>query len=285
MSASSSDRSAKETSARDTSTGETAGRAAAAGEAGFKVVIPARYASSRFPGKPLVQLEGLPMIQRVWNQARASGATAVVIATDDERIAGVARSFGAEVAMTDPDHRSGTDRVAEVAARRGWGSTDIIVNLQGDAPLVPPASIRTVAELLAAHGSAAMATLSTPIRDLDEYRSPHVVKVVSDAAGRALYFSRSPIPAAGHGGNGASPALPRSFRHIGLYGYRSGALAGLAATPPCYLEECEQLEQLRALWLGLEIRVAVAPEPHGPDVDTPADLAAAEAWLRRQGAA
>jgi 3-deoxy-manno-octulosonate cytidylyltransferase (CMP-KDO synthetase) len=262
------------------SASDTSGR-----DAGFKVVIPARYASSRYPGKPLALLGGLPMIQRVWTQARASGAGTVVIATDDERIADAARSFGADVAMTDPGHRSGTDRVAEVAARRGWGNDAIIINVQGDAPLIPPASIRAVAELLDAHPGAAIATLCTPIHDLAEYRSPHVVKVVSDAAGRALYFSRAPIPAAGHGGNGSSGKLPWSWRHIGLYGYRSGALARLAATPPCQLEEWEQLEQLRALWIGLEIRVVTAPEPHGPDVDTPADLEAAEAWLRGRGEA
>jgi 3-deoxy-manno-octulosonate cytidylyltransferase (CMP-KDO synthetase) len=150
-----------------------------------------------------------------------------------------------------------------------------VVNLQGDAPLTPPASVRQVAALLAAHPAAAVATLCVPIASPAEYRSASVVKVVADCAGRALYFSRAPIPSAAHG----SDAMPAAWRHLGLYAYRVGNLQRLAGTPPCYLESVEKLEQLRALWLGLEIRVAQAAEPHGPDVDTPHDVALVERYL------
>ncbi|MCL4792525.1 MAG: 3-deoxy-manno-octulosonate cytidylyltransferase, partial [Gammaproteobacteria bacterium] len=236
----------------------------------FRVVIPARYAASRFPGKPLADLAGRPVLEHVWRQARASGAIEVLIATDDQRIMAAAERFGAEAVLTSAQHRSGTERAAEVADQRGWPDDELVVNCQGDAPLVPAGSIDQVAGLLALHAGAAMATLCTRIRRVEDYRSPHVVKVVSDAEGRALYFSRAPIPAAGH--SGVVPAIdqggfPVSARHIGLYAYRIGALRALAVSPPCYLEQCEDLEQLRAMWMGLEIRVAQAAEAHGPDID------------------
>lgn len=246
----------------------------------FHVVIPARFASSRFPGKVLVQLAGCTVLERVWRQAAQSAAADVVVATDDERIAAAARALGADVLMTRDSHRSGTERAAEVAEVRGWADDDVVVNVQGDAPLIPPAAINQVAELLAAWPAAAISTLCTPIRDIEDYRSSHVVKVVTDRDGRALYFSRSPIPASSHSG----PAdVPGSFRHVGLYAYRAGPLRRIAAAPACALEVTESLEQLRALWLGLEIRVAVARDLLGPDVDTPEDLERAAEFLRRAG--
>lgn len=244
----------------------------------FYVVIPARYASSRFPGKPLALLAGKPMIRHVYERAAASGASQLVIATDDERIATVARSFGADVAMTRPDHVSGTQRVAEVALARGWANTAIVVNVQGDSPLVPAQSVGQVAGLLAEHSSAAIATLCTAVGSAAEYHNPNVVKVVMDASGRALYFSRAPIPCAAHG----APSPPDAWRHLGIYAYRVSELARLSRSQPCYMESVEQLEQLRALWLGLEIRVAVARAAHGPDVDTPADVAIVEHYLDAQ---
>lgn len=237
----------------------------------FRVVIPARHASTRFPGKALALLAGRPMLHHVYERASQSGAAEVLVATDDERIAAAAQAFGAPVVMTSPDHRTGTERVAEVARKLSWPADTLVVNCQGDVPLVPPACIVQVALLLARHPAAAIATLCTPVTSVEEYRNPNAVKVVFDAAGRALYFSRASIPAAGHG-LAAGTAFPASYRHIGLYAYRVGGLLALAGAAPCDLEEWEKLEQLRALWLGLEIRVALAAESHGPDVDTPEDL-------------
>lgn len=246
----------------------------------FHVVIPARFASSRFPGKPLVLLAGRTVLEHVWRQAGKSRAADVVVATDDERVAAAARGMGADVLMTRDSHRSGTERAAEVAQVRGWADDDVVVNVQGDAPLIPPSAIDQVAELLAAWPGAAIATLCTPIWAIEDYLSAHVVKVVCDRDGRALYFSRSPIPATSHSGPGD---VPGSFRHVGLYAYRAGALRRVAAAPPCALEVSESLEQLRALWLGLEIRVALARDLLGPDVDTPEDLDRAAEFLRRTG--
>jgi 3-deoxy-manno-octulosonate cytidylyltransferase (CMP-KDO synthetase) len=242
----------------------------------FRVVIPVRYASTRFPGKAVAELLGRPMIHHVYARAVASGAAEVIIATDDQRVAEAADAVGAPVVMTSATHESGTDRIAEVAVQRGWQSGDLVVNVQGDAPTIPPASIDLVATLLNTHAAADMATLCVPIASAEDYLSPHVVKVVMDAEGRALYFSRCPIPASGHDG-GDRPA--QAWRHLGIYAYRVGALQLLTGTPPCYLETTEKLEQLRALWLGMEIRVAIATASHGPDVDTPEDLAAAASYL------
>ena len=241
----------------------------------FHVVIPARHASSRFPGKPLAVLAGRPMIRHVYDRACASGAGHIVIATDDERIVAAAGSFGADVALTRGDHTSGTDRVAEVARARGWSHDTIVVNLQGDSPLTPPQSIAQVAGLLAAHPSAAIATLCTAVATAEDYRNPNVVKVVMDASGRALYFSRAPIPCAAHG----AASTPEAWRHLGIYAYRVRDLERLSRTPACYLESVEKLEQLRALWMGMEIRIAVATSAHGPDVDTPADALIVERHL------
>jgi len=252
----------------------------------FHIVIPARYASSRFPGKALADLAGRTVLEHVWRQARQSAAGDVLVATDDERIATVARRFGAEVIETRASHRSGTERAAEVAAARRWPDDAVVVNCQGDVPLIPPACIDQVAALLVAHPDAAMATLCTPIMTVEDYRNPNVVKVVCAADGRALYFSRAPVPSVGHGAGASGEnagTVPESFRHIGLYAYRAGALRQLAAAPPCALEVTESLEQLRALWLGLEIRVVLAREPLGPDVDTPEDLDRAAEFLRLKG--
>lgn len=242
----------------------------------FRVVIPARYASTRFPGKALAELHGRPMVQHVYDRAKASRAAEVIIATDDTRVAQAAAAFDAPVSMTSESHESGTDRVAEVAGQFGWQTDDIVVNVQGDAPTIPAASIGLVAELLDRHPAADMATLCVPVEGLADYLSPHVVKVVMDGGGRALYFSRSPIPASGHGHD---ERPEQAWRHLGIYAYRVGALQRLTSAPQCYLETTEKLEQLRALWLGMEIRVAIAPEVHGPDVDTPEDLAAAADYL------
>jgi len=251
----------------------------------FHVVVPARFASSRFPGKVLADLAGRSVLEHVWRQARRSGAREVLVATDDERIASAASGFGAEVVRTLPSHRSGTERAAEVAASRGWPDDAVLVNCQGDVPLIPPACIDQVASLLVAWPDAAMATLCTPIDSMEDYRNPNVVKVVCAADGRALYFSRAPIPSVGHGaaGSGGAVTIPESFRHVGLYAYRVGALRRLAAAPPCALEVTESLEQLRALWLGLEIRVALARETLGPDIDTPDDLQRAARFLHNGG--
>jgi 3-deoxy-manno-octulosonate cytidylyltransferase (CMP-KDO synthetase) len=241
----------------------------------FRIVIPARYASVRLPGKLLVAIAGKPMIQWVYERARASRASEVLIATDDLLIVSAAHSFGAETVMTAAGHASGTDRIAEVARRQGWSESDIIVNVQGDEPLIPPALIDQVAGLLESSPKADIATLMTPITSLKELMDPNAVKVVTAADGRALFFSRAPIPWDRDGAS-AGIASQKSFagakRHIGIYGYLVGALLRLAALAPGSLEGREKLEQLRALENGLEIRVADAIEQPGPDVNTAADL-------------
>lgn len=248
----------------------------------FRVLIPARYAAQRLPGKPLAELGGRPLLLHVCDRARESGAATVIVATDDARIRDVCAAAGVEVEMTDGGHASGTDRIAEVAARRGWGDEEIVVNLQGDEPLMPGVNVHQVAALLAGDEGAQLATLCTPIHALEEFLNPNVVKMVADQARHALYFSRAPIPWSREGasaGLGSQQQWPEALRHIGLYAYRVGALRKLAATPPCELEQVEKLEQLRALWLGMPIAVDVAREPPGPGVDTPADLARVVALL------
>ena len=241
----------------------------------FRVVIPCRYASTRLPGKALAPIGAKPMMQWVYERAAAAGAREVLIATDDERIVRAADAFGAEAVMTAASHASGTDRIAEVVRQRGWPAEDIIVNVQGDEPLIPPALIGQLAGLLAAQPQADIATLATPIESLTELLDPNAVKVVSDARGWALYFSRAPIPWNRHGA-AAGFASQREYagarRHIGIYAYRAAALAQLAQLPRGALEELEQLEQLRALEHGLRVSVADASERPGPDVNTAADL-------------
>ena len=232
----------------------------------FIVVIPARYASTRLPGKPLADIAGRPMIEWVYRQARASGASEVIVATDDERIAAACRGFGAAVELTATEHPSGTDRIAELARRFAWPDSQIVVNVQGDEPLLPPAAIAQTARLLAAHPDAAVATLMTPLASNEELHDPNFAKVVTDRDGWALYFSRAPIPWPRDGG------AVRARRHVGLYAYRAASLRQIAAAPACPLEEAERLEQLRALWLGLRIIVAESVAPPSPHVDTEQDL-------------
>ncbi len=252
----------------------------------FCVVIPARYASSRLPGKPLLDIAGKPMIQHVYERAVQSGATEVVIATDDERIRQVAADFGALVCMTAAHHPTGTDRLAEVARLRGYTSQHIIVNLQGDEPLMPPALIRQVAENLQSHPQASAATLCERITSSAELFDPHLVKVVMDKQSYALYFSRAPIPwdrdAFGQTPDAANglPARSEHYRHIGLYAYRAEFLQDYVQWPPCIIEQTESLEQLRILWNGHTLHVAEALENPGIGVDTAEDLARVQQLLK-----
>ncbi len=249
----------------------------------FRVVIPARHGSSRLPGKPLLPLAGRPMIEHVHRLALASGADEVLVATDDERIRDACRAFGAEVEMTSPDHPSGTDRIAEVAGCRGWPDDAVIVNLQGDEPLLPPQLVLQVATLLLDDPSADLGTLCAPIGSLEEFLDPNVVKLVTQRDGSALYFSRAPIPWCRDGAASGLSSQQRhdgALRHLGLYAYRSAALRRLAAAPPTELERLERLEQLRALQIGLRILVAPAVAEPGPGVDTPEDLTRAGELLQ-----
>jgi len=250
----------------------------------FRVVIPARYASARLPGKVLLGIGGKPMIQWVYERACASRAGEVLIATDDLLIVSAAHSFGAQTIMTAPTHRSGTDRIAEVARLQGWKDSDIVVNVQGDEPLIPPALIDQVGAMLESNPGAQIATLATAIGSIAEFMDPNAVKVVTDREGRALYFSRAPIPWDRDGAT-AGVVSQKSFsgarRHVGIYGYRVGGLLRLASLEPTPLEQHEKLEQLRALENGFEIRVADSVEPPGPDVNTAADLERVGALLCR----
>lgn len=248
----------------------------------FKVVIPARYASTRLPGKPLQDLAGEPMVLRVWARARESGADEVVVATDDARIVDVVRAAGGEVALTRVDHPSGTDRIAEVADQRGWEDDVLVVNVQGDEPLVPPAVVDQVAANLAAQPQASMATLSEPLGGLEALHDPNVVKVVRDRAGLALYFSRAPVPWPRDGVTGEVSAGPWR-RHIGIYAYRVGLLRRFVTWPPAALETVEMLEQLRVLDQSERIHVADAAAPVPGGIDTPEDLARVRALLEGGG--
>lgn len=249
----------------------------------FYVVIPARYASTRLPAKPLKQIAGKPMIQHVYERACESEATKIIIATDDERIEAVAKSFGANVCMTSANHNSGTDRLQEVSAQFGLLPSDIVVNVQGDEPLIPPAVINQVARNLAANTFASVATLSEPIHSLEDFRNPNIVKVVADHQGRALYFSRAPIPwPRDYFAQAEVNALPDIFpaqRHIGIYAYRVALLNRFITWPQASLEKIESLEQLRVLANGeaIHIEEACAQVPGG--VDTEADLLRVKALL------
>lgn len=248
---------------------------------GFRVAIPARYGSTRYPGKPLVALRGRTMLEHVWRRACEAGADGVVVATDDERIAAAARAFGADVCLTAAEHACGTDRLAEVAAVRAWADDDIVVNLQGDEPLTPPALLSQVAADLAASPGASIATLATPLGADTPADDPDVVKVVTDAAGYALYFSRAPIPW-WRDGRPAAPDPP-TLRHLGIYACRAGflrAFTGLAPAPP---ERAERLEQLRALWHGYRIHVVEAAAMPGAGVDAPGDVERVERALAGYG--
>jgi len=250
--------------------------------AAFHIVIPARYGSTRLPGKPLLPLLGRPMIEWVHRRAQGAGARQLLIATDDERIVAAARAFGATARMTAATHLSGTDRIAEIARQERWDAGDIVVNVQGDEPLLPPALIVQVVAVLARHAGADIATLATPLAARAELLDPNVVKVVTDAQQRALYFSRAPIPWSRDSApaDALRPVTPSAARrHRGLYAYRVASLLRLAELAPGVLEQLEQLEQLRALENGMEIRVAEAQCAPGPDVNTTADIAAVEALL------
>ncbi|EJM56665.1 3-deoxy-manno-octulosonate cytidylyltransferase [Pseudomonas sp. GM48] len=241
----------------------------------FTVVIPSRYASTRLPGKPLLLIAGKPMIQHVWEQASKSSAERVVVATDDARIIEACKGFGAEVVLTREDHNSGTDRLAEVAMKLGLAPDAIVVNVQGDEPLIPPSVIDQVAANLAAHTEARMATLAEPIEDVDTLFNPNVVKVVSDLNGLALTFSRSTLPWARDAFAVNREQLPEGVpyrRHIGIYAYRAGFLQDFVSWGPCWLENTECLEQLRALWHGVRIHVADALVALPAGVDTIEDL-------------
>ena len=236
----------------------------------FIVVIPARYASTRLPGKALLDLNGKPMLQHVWERARESGAVETLIATDDERIASAAEAFGAAVCMTGDQHQSGTERIAEVADIMNWDDAQIVVNLQGDEPSMPAALINQSAALLDDQ-SADIATLASPFLSRADYESPNCVKVIRDDSGHAIYFSRAQIPHA-RSLEHVETAMESALHHHGIYAYRCGVLRRFVAAEASPLETSEQLEQLRALSLGMTIAVGVPDERPGIGVDTPADL-------------
>ena len=242
---------------------------------GFTILIPARFASTRLPGKPLADLAGKPMVVRVAERARESGATRVVVATDDARVHDAVAAHGLPVCMTRADHPTGTDRLAEAAVALGLPDDEIVVNVQGDEPLLDPALMRAMADLLAAHPDAAIATACHPIEDVAEAFNPNVVKLVRDARGYALYFSRATIPwardAFAQSRDRLPPGLPL-YRHYGLYAYRVAFLRAYPALAPSPLEGFEALEQLRALWHGYRIVVEVTHGTPAPGIDTPEDL-------------
>lgn len=254
----------------------------------FTVVIPARYASSRLPGKPLADIAGKPMVQHVYERAMESRANRVVVATDDDRIYSVCEEFGAEVVMTSPNHATGTDRLEEVARKLDFEQEHRVVNVQGDEPLIPPALINQVADNLNLYPDAAIATLCERIHDVDHVFNPNVVKVVFDHRGMAHYFSRAPIPWARDLWQKGSPltdvdaSLPDAvgyFRHIGVYGYRARVLGQFVQWAPAPTEKVESLEQLRALYHGAVIHVDIAAENPPAGVDTLADLERIRAWM------
>jgi 3-deoxy-manno-octulosonate cytidylyltransferase (CMP-KDO synthetase) len=239
----------------------------------FSVVIPARFAATRLPGKPLLDIGGKPMIQHTWERALASSAEAVYIATDDERIREAAEGFGAKVCMTATTHRSGTDRIQEVATQLALPPEHIIVNVQADEPLIPHEVIDQVAANLATHPEVSIATLCEPITDKAELDDPNAVKVVLNRHGHALYFSRATIP------HSASTSAQNCFRHVGIYAYRVAVLNDFVTWPVSELELAEKLEQLRALFNGVEIHVEVSHLRIPPGVDTQRDLDAVRAHL------
>ena len=241
----------------------------------FTAIIPARYASTRLPGKPLADIGGKPMVVRVAERAVAAGADRVVVATDDVRIKAAVEAHGIAACLTAADHATGTDRLAEAAQQLGLSDDAIVVNVQGDEPLLSPALIRAVADLLAAHPDAAIATACHPITDPAEAFNPNVVKVVLDAKGHALYFSRATIPWARDAFADNRDDLPQGlplYRHYGLYAYRVRFLRAFPALAPAPIERFEALEQLRALWHGFRIVVEVTTGTPAPGVDTPEDL-------------
>lgn len=251
---------------------------------GFKVVIPARYASSRLPGKPLLDIAGKPMFAHVYARACDSSADDVIIATDDPRIEEAARGIGAKVVMTSSAHPSGTDRLQEVVRKAGWSDDTIVVNVQGDEPLIPPAVIDQVAANLAAAPDAGIATLAEPLADATQLFNPNIVKLVRDVRGFAMYFSRAPMPWARDLFAKDRSQLPASglyLRHLGIYAYRAGFLHDYVQWPPAEIEQVEALEQLRALYHGVKIHVDVAAVKLPPGVDTAEDLERVRALMER----
>lgn len=241
----------------------------------FRVVIPARYASSRLLGKPLADIGGRPMVLHVLERALQAGAESVVVATDDARVQQAVEAAGYQALMTSADHQSGTERLVEVAETLGWPDDTLVVNVQGDEPLIDPALIREAARQLVLHGDAVMATLAHPIHDHADFVNPNVVKVVADEAGYAVYFSRAPIPwpRDAFADKQAMPHELGALRHIGLYAYRAGFLRTYASLTSSPLERYEMLEQLRVLWHGHRISLGITPIAPAPGVDTPEDLA------------
>ncbi|WP_109124435.1 3-deoxy-manno-octulosonate cytidylyltransferase [Dyella sp. C11] len=247
----------------------------------FIVAIPARYGSTRLPGKPLRDIAGVPMVVRVAQRAMEAGASQVIVATDDQRIVDALQGQGVNVCMTRSDHASGSDRLAECAEHYGWADDAIVVNLQGDEPFAPAAGIREVARALA-EDDAPMATLATPITEAHELFDPNVVKLVRSANGRALYFTRAPAPWARDAFAVHRNALPDDvpfLRHIGIYAYRAGFLKRYTTLTRTPLEQAESLEQLRVMEHGFPIAARLTPEPFPPGIDTEADLERAERWL------
>jgi 3-deoxy-manno-octulosonate cytidylyltransferase (CMP-KDO synthetase) len=239
----------------------------------FNVVIPARIAAHRLPGKVLLDIAGKPMLQHVYEQASASNASSVIIATDDQQVREIAEGFGAKVCMTSSEHRSGTDRIHEVVSQLGLADDEIVVNVQGDEPLIPPSAINQVAANLADHSQAGMSSLCEVISEQEEIENPNSVKVVLDTAGYALYFSRSTIPWQG------SASAKNCLRHIGIYAYRVSVLNQFVSWPPSELEVQEKLEQLRALFNGIRIHMELSNDRIPAGVDTEKDLEAVRAYL------
>lgn len=245
----------------------------------FTVLIPARLASSRLPDKPLADIGGLPMVVRVARQAALSGAVRVVVAADDQRIIRACEAHGVQALLTREDHPSGSDRLAEACGLLGLEGDDVVVNVQGDEPLVPPGLVSRCADLLVERSECVVATVAHPISDAAEWRNPNVVKVVLDAASRALYFTRAPVPYWRDGIPGALPTAPVALRHLGLYAYRAAFLRDFPTLMPAPLEKTEALEQLRVLWHGHRIAVHVTDEAPATGVDTPEDLARVRAFI------
>jgi 3-deoxy-manno-octulosonate cytidylyltransferase (CMP-KDO synthetase) len=251
--------------------------------AGFKAVVPARYASTRLPAKPLLDLGGKPMVVRVAERALQSGAEEVWVAADHPEVIRAAEAHGLSALLTRADHPSGTDRLAEVVEKRGWSDEVIVVNVQGDEPLIDPELIARTARQLAESG-ADIATVAHPLDDPDDFFAPNVVKVVCQADGDAMYFSRAPIPFARDHFAQGKDTLPKDFpayRHVGLYAYRAGFLRAYAGLAPSPLERIEALEQLRALWHGYRINVLVSGHSPMPGVDTPEEAERMRAWFAR----
>ena len=243
----------------------------------FTVLIPAQLASTRLPGKPLADIAGIPMVVRVAQRASASGASAVVVAADDPSIVEACRAHGVQSLLTRSDHPSGSDRLAEACAQLALHDDAIVVNVQGDEPLIEAGLIDAVANTLAEHPDASMSTAAHAIDKLEDFLNPNVVKTVLDARGNALYFSRAPIPCwrdgARPGAPVALPSAPAALRHIGIYGYRAAFVRRFPGLPQAPVEACEALEQLRAMWHGHRIAVHLTDHAPGPGIDTPEDLA------------